>query len=52
MAAKILLVLIIVGFVYARHKVNKLHHRHRFVPVVVKLDLFSAVHLNDPNTIQ
>jgi hypothetical protein len=52
MAAKILLVLIIVGFIYARHKVNKLHHSHRFVPVVVKLNFFDSLHYSDQNTVQ
>jgi hypothetical protein len=52
MATRILIALIVVGLIYARHKVNRLHHRHRFIPVAVSINFLPSLHYNDPNNIQ
>jgi hypothetical protein len=52
MATRILIALIVVGLIYARHKVNRLHHTHRFMPVAVSVNLLNVLHVTDQNNIQ
>jgi hypothetical protein len=52
MATRILIALIVVGLIYAKHKVNMLHHTHRLIPVAVSVNFLNVLHLSDPNNIQ
>ena len=52
MATKLLIALIIISLAYTRYKAHGFKHKHRFAPVVVKLNLPALLHYNDYYSVQ